>query len=86
MLTQPLLIDITGDGITDIVASMYNSTIVAIDGKTFNQLWNYSIPNAITDMSPTPAYFNSDNITDFLVIYQKYDDIFNYNYTQVSNT
>ncbi|CAG9763246.1 unnamed protein product [Ceutorhynchus assimilis] len=82
ILTQAVLVDITGDNIADVVSSMYNSTIVAIDGKTFKTIWNYTIPNAVTDMSPTPAYFNCDNITDFLVVYQKYDSIFNYNYTQ----
>ncbi|XP_076263482.1 uncharacterized protein LOC143198239 [Rhynchophorus ferrugineus] len=82
ILTQPVLVDITGDRVADIIASIYNSTVVAINGKTLEQIWNYTIPNAITMMSPTPAYFNCDNITDFMVVYQKYDNIFNYNYTQ----
>ncbi|XP_060520035.1 uncharacterized protein LOC132698145 isoform X2 [Cylas formicarius] len=82
MVTQPVLVDITGDGVSDIVASMYNSTVVAIDGRTFQQIWNYSLGNAVTNVSPTPGYFNFDNVTDFLVIYQQYDNILNYNYTQ----
>ncbi|XP_050299477.1 uncharacterized protein LOC126738245 [Anthonomus grandis grandis] len=82
ILTQSVLVDITGDEILDIVSSVYNSTIIAINGKTFKTIWNYTVENAVTDMSPTPALFNSDNITDFLVVYQKYDNIFNYNYTE----
>ncbi|XP_030750099.1 uncharacterized protein LOC115877888 [Sitophilus oryzae] len=82
ILTQAVLVDISGDGVPDIISSMYNSTVVAIDGKTLVQIWNYSIPDAVTSMIPTPAYFNSDNVTDFLVVYQKYDNIFHYNYTQ----
>ncbi|KAJ8975519.1 hypothetical protein NQ317_010634 [Molorchus minor] len=84
MLTQSVLVDITGDSIPDIVTAMYNSTVVAIDGKTFEQIWNYTVtgPKSETNVVPTPGYFNLDNVTDFLVMYQKYDDILNYNYTQ----
>ncbi|KAL1517716.1 hypothetical protein ABEB36_001447 [Hypothenemus hampei] len=82
VLTQAVLVDISGDKIPDIVTSMYNSSIVAINGKTYQQIWNYTIPNGLTDLSPTPGFFNADNVTDFLVTYQKYDEIFNYNYTQ----
>lgn len=83
MLTQSVLVDITGDRIPDIVTATYNSTVVAINGKSFKKIWAYSLPDSITDMSPTPGFFNSDNVTDFMVIYQKYDNIFNYNYTEV---
>lgn len=65
-----ILVDITGDKIEDIVAAMYNSTIVAFDGITFKQLWNFTIPNSETLSAPTPGYFNGDNVTDFLVKYQ----------------
>ncbi|XP_066251301.1 uncharacterized protein [Euwallacea similis] len=82
MLTQSILVDITGDKIQDIVTSTYNSSIVAIDGKTYKQIWKFNVSGAVTDMSPTPAFFNGDNVTDFMVIYQKYDDILKYNYTQ----
>lgn len=83
MLTQSVLVDITGDRIPDIVTSTYNSTVVAINGKSFKKIWGYTLANSITDMSPTPGFFNSDNVTDFMVTYQKYDNIFNYNYTEV---
>ncbi|CAH1981821.1 unnamed protein product [Acanthoscelides obtectus] len=84
ILTQSVLVDITGDEIPDIINSMYNTTVIAIDGSTFKQIWNFTVPGAYseTNLSPTPGYFNYDNVTDFLVVYQKYDDILNYNYTQ----
>ncbi|CAG9855817.1 unnamed protein product [Phyllotreta striolata] len=84
VLIQSVLVDITGDGTPDIITAMYNSTLVAINGENFKQIWNYTVPgpNPETNISPTPAYFNFDNVTDFLIIYQKYDDILNYNYTQ----
>lgn len=70
MLTQSVLVDITGDKQIDIIAAMYNSTVVAIDGSTLQQIWNYSVPNSESLVVPTPAYFNSDNVTDFLIVYQ----------------
>ncbi|RZC42814.1 PQQ 2 and/or VCBS domain containing protein, partial [Asbolus verrucosus] len=82
VLTQSVLVDITGDNIPDIVTAMYNSTVVAINGFTFGQIWNYTIPNSESNITPTPAYFNDDNVTDFLIIYEKYDNILNYNYTK----
>lgn len=70
MLTQAVLVDITGDKQVDIIAAMYNSTVVAIDGFTLQQIWNYSVPNSETVAVPTPAYFNDDNVTDFMIVYQ----------------
>jgi hypothetical protein len=76
------LVDITGDNIQDIITAMYNSTVVAINGLTLDQIWNYTIPNSESNITPAPGYFNDDNITDFLIIYQKYDNILKYNYTK----
>lgn len=60
---------------------MYNSTVVAINGLSFRQIWNYTVPNSESNVIPTPGYFNDDNVTDFLIIYEKYDNILNYKYT-----
>lgn len=44
VMTPPGLVDLTGDGVKDIVMSMFNSTVLAIDGETHKYLWNYSFP------------------------------------------
>lgn len=75
MLTQSVLVDITGDNQTDIITAMFNSTVVAINGKSLEQLWNFTVPNAVSLFVPTPAYFNGDNVTDFLIMYKKGQDI-----------
>ncbi|KAJ3662550.1 hypothetical protein Zmor_006894 [Zophobas morio] len=82
VITQSVLVDITGDNVSDIVTAMFNSTVVALNGLTLKQIWNYTIPNSESNVTPTPGYFNDDNVTDFLVIYEKYDNILNYNYTE----
>lgn len=43
-MTPPVLIDMTGDGVDDIVIPMFNSTVVAFDGLTYKQLWNHTLP------------------------------------------
>lgn len=86
MLTQLVLVDITGDKQIDIIAAMYNSTIVALDGLTLQQIWNYTLPNLETLFVPTPAYFNDDNITDFMIVYQTPNSINGNSKTQVPKT
>ena len=44
VMTPPVLLDLTGDGEEDIIMSLFNSHVIAFDGKTFIQLWNYSVP------------------------------------------
>ncbi|EZA56528.1 hypothetical protein X777_03315 [Ooceraea biroi] len=69
-LLPPILLDITSDGIEDIVAAMFNSTIVAYDGSTFEPIWNYTVPNSEIISIPVPGYYNDDDVPDFLVKYQ----------------
>lgn len=81
VITQAVLVDITGDNILDIVISMFNSTVVALNGNNFSQIWNFTIAESESNVMATPGYFNDDNVTDFLIIYSKRDFI-NLNYTE----
>ncbi|XP_017798991.1 PREDICTED: uncharacterized protein LOC108579882 [Habropoda laboriosa] len=69
-LLPPILVDVTLDGIEDIVAAMFNSTIIVYDGLTFEPLWNYTVPNSEVISIPIPGYYNDDNIPDFMVKHQ----------------
>lgn len=86
MLTQSVLVDITGDNQKDIITAMYNSTVVAINGQTLEQIWNFTTPNSESLIVPTPGYFNDDNVTDFLVIYQQLNEVNNSIFTKVVKT
>lgn len=44
VMTPPVLIDLTDDGVEDIVMAMFNSSVLAIDGRSMKVIWNYSIP------------------------------------------
>lgn len=84
-MSPSVLTDITGDGSVDIVTSVINSTILAVDGRTFKQIWNYTLDNSESFGTPTPAYFNYDNVTDFLVRFQVGPGFPTYYYSQVWN-
>ncbi|XP_054284858.1 uncharacterized protein LOC129001555 isoform X2 [Macrosteles quadrilineatus] len=71
----PVLVDINRDGSEDIII-ISDSQVTAIDGVTLEQIWNVSAQSLQISTpfnyksqilnSPTPAYFNDDDIPDFL--------------------
>lgn len=69
-LLPPILVDVTLDGIEDIVTTMFDSTIIIYNGLTFEPVWNYTIPNSEVISIPIPGYYNDDNIPDFMVKHQ----------------
>ncbi|XP_012277652.1 uncharacterized protein LOC105698194 isoform X1 [Orussus abietinus] len=70
VLLPPVLADITSDGTEDIVAAILNATIVAYDGRSFEQIWNYTVPNSEVISIPIPGYYNDDDVPDFMVKHQ----------------
>lgn len=80
----PILIDITSDGIEDIVAAMYNSTIMAYNGSTFEPIWNYTVPNSEVISIPIPGYYNDDDVPDFMVKHQIGTGLSTYYYTMAT--
>jgi hypothetical protein len=44
VMTPPALVDVTGDGTVDIIINPFNSSTLAFDGKTFQLLWNTTVP------------------------------------------
>lgn len=84
LMSPPVLVDINHDGTEDIVISLFNSTVVALDGKTYKTLWNYTFTNSQTFSSPTPGFFNDDDVPDFLVKYQNGPDFPVYFYSEMN--
>ncbi|XP_015584777.1 uncharacterized protein LOC107262760 isoform X2 [Cephus cinctus] len=81
VLLSPVLADITSDGTEDIIAAMLNSTIIAYNGITFEQIWNYTVPNSEVISVPIPGYYNDDDVPDFMVKHQIGPGFPNYYYT-----
>jgi len=66
-IAPPVLTDITGDGIEDIVANAVNGRLLAIDGNTYEMIWEVSEPGYEVYAAPSPGKFNDDDIPDFFV-------------------
>ncbi|XP_069115779.1 uncharacterized protein [Argopecten irradians] len=69
IMTPPVLLDLTGDGVDDIIMAMFNSSVMAIDGVTYSVLWNKSFPSSESYNTPAAGYYNEDNVPDFMVKY-----------------
>ncbi|XP_041373917.1 uncharacterized protein LOC121386932 [Gigantopelta aegis] len=67
VMTPPVLVDITGDHVVDIILPMFNSSVIAVDGRTFQLLWNYSFPMSESYNTPAAGYYNDDDVPDFMV-------------------
>ncbi|KAJ8679267.1 hypothetical protein QAD02_015054 [Eretmocerus hayati] len=67
ILLPPLLVDINSDGTEDLIVTMFNSTIAAYDGLTFQEIWNFTVPGSEIISIPIPGYYNDDNVPDFMV-------------------
>lgn len=48
IMVPPVIADINGDKVADIVMAMFNATVVAFDGNSFLQIWNFSFPSSET--------------------------------------
>ncbi|XP_058808308.1 uncharacterized protein LOC131673930 [Phymastichus coffea] len=66
----PLLIDINSDGTEDIIVAFFNSSVMAFDGLTFKEIWNFTIANSEIISIPVPGYYNDDKVPDFMVKHQ----------------
>ncbi|NRB47898.1 MAG: PQQ-binding-like beta-propeller repeat protein [Saprospiraceae bacterium] len=62
-------VDITGDGIDDIVVNAVNGRLVAFDGKQYKKLWEVVRPNSESYSSMAIGYFTPDATPDFFVSY-----------------
>ncbi len=64
-IAPPVLADISGDGFYDIVAISHASTIVAIDGKLGERIWETNIPHTESSSSFAVGNFTGDQVPDF---------------------
>lgn len=71
IVTPPILIDLNKDHIQDIVIAKSNSTLTAINGRTFVELWHTKFSlNTEFYIPPSVGFFDDDDVPDFLVQYE----------------
>jgi outer membrane protein assembly factor BamB len=68
-IAPPVLADVTGDGIYDIVANAVNGRMVAINGATDEVLWRVKVPGTEAYCSIAAGYFTDDDVPDFFSNY-----------------
>ncbi|KAK3769153.1 hypothetical protein RRG08_034484 [Elysia crispata] len=75
-MTPPALVDVTGDGVEDILVPVFNSTLLALDGGGggggrggHRPLWTARFPGSETYSTPAVGHYNDDDIPDLLVKY-----------------
>ncbi|MEO5603445.1 MAG: hypothetical protein ABIR06_21170 [Cyclobacteriaceae bacterium] len=64
-IAPPVLADITGDGIPEIIANSVNGRMIAIDGDSEKVLWRVSLPGTEAYCSISAGYYTGDNVPDF---------------------
>ena len=84
IMTPPILIDLNKDHVQDIVIALFNSTVVAFNGRTFVELWHTKFGlNSEFYVQPSVGYFDDDDTPDFLVQYETGDGFPSSYYSQV---
>lgn len=83
-MVPPVLSDLNGDGIDDIVAAAFNSTVYAFDVQSRSLLWKRSFAASETVSSIVPGHFDGDNVTDFMVKYNSGPGFPIYYYSQTT--
>jgi outer membrane protein assembly factor BamB len=66
-IAPPAWVDISNDGILDIVANSVDGRLLAFDGQTFKTIWERKIPNTEAYSSMAIGNFTKDSIPDFFV-------------------
>ena len=82
IISPALLVDVTGDGLEDIVLATINSNVMAFDGSNYNCVWNKTLPNFESITSITAGFFNDDDIPDIMVKFNYGDKFPAYEYQE----
>ncbi len=64
-IAPPVLADITGDSIKDIITNAVDGRMIAINGKTNEKLWSITLPGTEAYSSLAVGHFNTDDTPDF---------------------
>lgn len=84
VMVPPVLADITNDGTVDIIMAMFNTSVAAFDGETYDTIWQFSFPGSESYVTPAAGYFNDDDIPDFFVRYNHGKGFPSYYYSEVT--
>lgn len=67
-IAPPVLADMNGDGISDIVVNAVDGRVLGFDGATETLLWETHVGEGLEGYtSPAPVNYNDDDVLDFFV-------------------
>ena len=81
-MTPASLVDVTGDGVQDIILATMNSNVMAFDGANFNCIWNKTFNSFESVTSVAVGLFDDDETPDIMVKYNYGDGFPIYQYEQ----
>ena len=67
VMVPPVIIDVNGDAVDDILISMFEGKLVLKNGWDLSIVWTASFPGTETYSTPAPGYFDDDDVIDFMV-------------------
>lgn len=70
-MAPPTIAEVNGDGVKDMVVNWFGGSMIAIDGKTNDVIWEARVPETETYSMPVPGRFNADSVTDFFSLFNK---------------
>ena len=70
-IAPPVVADISGDGVYDVVAISHGSSVFAIEGREQTVLWQRTIPGTESSNSFAVGYFTNDEVPDFFTFVSK---------------
>jgi hypothetical protein len=68
VMVPPVLADINNDGTRDIFILTFDGELIMKDGQTFENIWSQKFECHETYTSPSPGYWNDDDVLDFMMI------------------
>lgn len=66
-VAPPVIVDITADGILDIVALDHGGIITALSGVDFQEIWKIRFDDLELNAQPSVGHYNQDDIPDLFV-------------------
>lgn len=70
-IAPPVVVDITDDGMLDIIAISHGSTVFALNGQNQKLIWQQQIPGTESSNSFAVGYFTDDDTPDFFTFVSK---------------
>ncbi|XP_033726834.1 uncharacterized protein LOC117316365 [Pecten maximus] len=66
VMVPPVIVDVDGDGVFDIMASVYDGKNILYNGKDLRIMWSADFSGQESYSTPSPGHFDDDGTLDFM--------------------